>query len=698
MENRCRLIPLMFIKYVTVSFLLTLWWCGPLSAEQLKDETKSQSLFDKEVAKLEEDARALDGLRKKIRAAAAEASSAATSVASTRRSIALAMTEIGRLKLPGDPVEDCRVTIPGIRDKMAYLAAEAQKNAADLDSAYDNAAQIVKQCASKSDVGGAIQWMDERGRSLKKRVMEWNIAMGKQKDRLDHTLTRMKQARQTLADIHAKTVAIVVLAKTGHNSATGAHTAAAHAEQLADEFDKKTAGIRERVEMLRKSFSDIASYVEPRLESLETMIATGPVFAAARNARASGTEAQANDASINISEAEAARNGMAAESLLAIQCDNISAQDDADTSAAGALVYMEMLDGQVERIREDAAVCLAELGRKAPPQPDRVALVAAADCSMYPGSQAYWDENANKPLCGCPDGRQWNMEKTACVAKDLVDWVKELSGDVVGGASDSEGITQKEAEAVDSVGGTTRKEAGANTGGEGSRNELDSLLDEVAANRGVGTDARRGKQEMERQQREKSQYIESGPASSQQYQGTFGGGSADNLGEKIGKAFTDILEANRKNDEERRKIEEDWQRQREQSRDAAARRQAERTREKPQSAQEGGSSASPEAAPSSEGRHAVILCSAFASSNWRSMLPECNIWQTCGGNYLLDDDWNLKDMEKMLSELRTEGRKYEIRYFSSMQEAGKFKIEAGRRANAMFTDCFKAQERHNKTR
>ena len=47
--------------------------------------------------------------------------------------------------------------------------------------------------------------------------------------------------------------------------------------------------------------------------------------------------------------------------------------------------------------------------------PTREEQVANTDCSRYPGSRAYWDDAAGKPLCGCPSGYVWNSDRTRCV-------------------------------------------------------------------------------------------------------------------------------------------------------------------------------------------------------------------------------------------------------------------------------------------
>jgi len=51
--------------------------------------------------------------------------------------------------------------------------------------------------------------------------------------------------------------------------------------------------------------------------------------------------------------------------------------------------------------------------------PTREEQVAALTCSGYPGSKAYWDNNAGKPLCGCFNGLQWNLANTKCVTQDV---------------------------------------------------------------------------------------------------------------------------------------------------------------------------------------------------------------------------------------------------------------------------------------
>jgi hypothetical protein len=51
--------------------------------------------------------------------------------------------------------------------------------------------------------------------------------------------------------------------------------------------------------------------------------------------------------------------------------------------------------------------------------PTREELVAATDCSLFPGSRAYWDNSAGKPLCGCFNGLQWNLTNTQCVTANV---------------------------------------------------------------------------------------------------------------------------------------------------------------------------------------------------------------------------------------------------------------------------------------
>jgi len=54
-------------------------------------------------------------------------------------------------------------------------------------------------------------------------------------------------------------------------------------------------------------------------------------------------------------------------------------------------------------------------------QPTREEQVAATNCIQYPGSQAYWDDAAGRPRCGCPDGLEWNIANTACVSPRVRD-------------------------------------------------------------------------------------------------------------------------------------------------------------------------------------------------------------------------------------------------------------------------------------
>ncbi|MFZ5907169.1 MAG: PASTA domain-containing protein [Nitrospirota bacterium] len=51
--------------------------------------------------------------------------------------------------------------------------------------------------------------------------------------------------------------------------------------------------------------------------------------------------------------------------------------------------------------------------------PTREEQVANTDCSRFRGSRAYWDDAAQKPLCGCFEGLQWNLAKTQCVTVEV---------------------------------------------------------------------------------------------------------------------------------------------------------------------------------------------------------------------------------------------------------------------------------------
>ena len=54
-----------------------------------------------------------------------------------------------------------------------------------------------------------------------------------------------------------------------------------------------------------------------------------------------------------------------------------------------------------------------------PYTPTREEQVAATDCSGSPGSRAYWDNSAGRPLCGCFDGLAWNLANTHCVTAEV---------------------------------------------------------------------------------------------------------------------------------------------------------------------------------------------------------------------------------------------------------------------------------------
>ena len=43
--------------------------------------------------------------------------------------------------------------------------------------------------------------------------------------------------------------------------------------------------------------------------------------------------------------------------------------------------------------------------------------LASKDCSGYPGTRAFWDENTGQPKCGCFDGLRWNLNNSACVSE-----------------------------------------------------------------------------------------------------------------------------------------------------------------------------------------------------------------------------------------------------------------------------------------
>jgi len=51
--------------------------------------------------------------------------------------------------------------------------------------------------------------------------------------------------------------------------------------------------------------------------------------------------------------------------------------------------------------------------------PTREEQVARMDCSRFPGSRAYWDNNAGQPKCGCFDGLRWNIDNSACVPQKV---------------------------------------------------------------------------------------------------------------------------------------------------------------------------------------------------------------------------------------------------------------------------------------
>ena len=68
------------------------------------------------------------------------------------------------------------------------------------------------------------------------------------------------------------------------------------------------------------------------------------------------------------------------------------------------------------RVSKGSAVSVWVYGQYIPTREEQV---AATDCSRFPGSRAYWDNNAGKPLCGCFDGLQWNLTNTQCVTANV---------------------------------------------------------------------------------------------------------------------------------------------------------------------------------------------------------------------------------------------------------------------------------------
>lgn len=87
--------------------------------------------------------------------------------------------------------------------------------------------------------------------------------------------------------------------------------------------------------------------------------------------------------------------------------DMAHGMEQADTSRALAQLALDKLGTDVEA---SLRACRSRLATVLDP----AAAVAAKHC-RYEGSEAYWDEAQQRPMCRCPAGRRWNADRSACV-------------------------------------------------------------------------------------------------------------------------------------------------------------------------------------------------------------------------------------------------------------------------------------------
>ena len=70
-----------------------------------------------------------------------------------------------------------------------------------------------------------------------------------------------------------------------------------------------------------------------------------------------------------------------------------------------------VIPGITKRVKKGTLVTLSYYEEA----PDKDSLLANTDCSRWPGSQPVWDKQADRPACGCPDGMDWNPDRSACI-------------------------------------------------------------------------------------------------------------------------------------------------------------------------------------------------------------------------------------------------------------------------------------------
>ena len=66
------------------------------------------------------------------------------------------------------------------------------------------------------------------------------------------------------------------------------------------------------------------------------------------------------------------------------------------------------------KVAANTEVVISVYGTYAPTKED---LVAQHDCRRYPGTRAYWNDNAGKPGCRCVGGQIWSRKQNRCIRK-----------------------------------------------------------------------------------------------------------------------------------------------------------------------------------------------------------------------------------------------------------------------------------------
>jgi len=104
-----------------------------------------------------------------------------------------------------------------------------------------------------------------------------------------------------------------------------------------------------------------------------------------------------------------------------VQLDHVVQQvENALRSSESSLAVAEQHTPDARRAVEDLALCLA-IGEDllqqslASEDPSREEQLAQADCSMYPGTHAVWNEQENRPGCACLPGLVANSSGNGCI-------------------------------------------------------------------------------------------------------------------------------------------------------------------------------------------------------------------------------------------------------------------------------------------